>query len=303
MRSRTDQEMETPETNPMVFRPPRRRRALQLAIGLPLTAVVLLPTIFAVWLVWTPQVVEFRVENNILEIETAPAPLRRHHAFDLASIVAVDETHVGRGRRTAGTALPGYCVGNYSYPELGRVWQATDCSRDVLVLRRSGDKPVVLTPPDRERFRAALTAGSGYAETQPPPDTGRGWLLVKLLVLLAPVAGIVIPVIFLVAPRRLRYRVVSGGLEIKTMLGTRRFITAGCTARPHRPRVGLKLWGTGAPGYYTGTYRVDGANTKIYTTSVKEGVLVEGPGVRVFVNPEDEEGFLDAIRTMGGATE
>ncbi len=111
------------------------------------------------------------------------------------------------------------------------------------------------------------------------------------------------PVVFLVAPNRLRYRVVSAGLEVKTMLGTRRFATAGCTARSHHPKVGLRLWGTGAPGYYTGTYRVDGANTKIYTTSVKEGVLIEGPGVRVFINPENETGFLHAIRTMGGATE
>ena len=123
------------------------------------------------------------------------------------------------------------------------------------------------------------------------------------MVLLAPLAGIAVPVVFLVAPSRLRYRVVSGGLEIMTMLGTRRFATAGCTARSHLPKVGLRLWGTGAPGYYTGTYRVDGANTKIYTTSVKEGVLIEGPGVRVFVNPEDEAGFLQAIRTMGGATD
>jgi hypothetical protein len=302
MRYRTDQEMETPKTDPMVFRPPRRRRGLQLAIGLPLSAVVLLPTLFAVWLLWTPQVVELRVADQRLEITTAPAPFSRHHSIDLATVVAVEDGHIGRGRRTAGTALPGYCVGNFSYDGLGAVWQATDCSRDVLILRRSGDKPVVLTPPDRDRFRAALAAGSGYAETQPPPKTGRGWSLVKILVLLAPLGAITIPVVFLVAPGRLRYRVVSGGLEVKTMLGTRRFVTAGCTARPHRPHVGLRLWGTGAPGYYTGTYRVDGANTKIYTTSIEEGVLVEGPGVRVFINPEDEQGFLDAIRTMGGAT-
>jgi len=295
--------MKTPQIDPMVFRPPRLRRGLQLAVGLPLSAVVLLPTLFAVWLVWAPQVVELRVEDHRLEITTAPAPLSRHHTFDLATVVAVEDARLGRGRRTAGTALPGYCVGNFSYPELGGVWQATDCTRDVLVLRRAGGKPIVLTPPDRDRFRAALSAGGGYAETQPPPQPGKGWIFVKILVLLAPVAGIAIPVIFLVAPDRLRYRVVSGGLEVKTMLGTRRFVTAGCTARAHRPRVGLKLWGTGAPGYYTGTYRVDGANTKIYTTSIEEGVLVEGPGVRVFVNPENEQGFLEAIRTMGGATE
>jgi hypothetical protein len=303
MRYRTDQKMSDIERDPMVFRPPRLKRGLQIALGLPLTLVVLLPTLFAAWLVWAPHVVELRVDEGWLHVSTAPAPISRHHAFDLSTIVAIDEISVSRGRKIAGTGLPGYCVGTFSYAETGRVWQATDCSRDVLALRRANDTPVVLSPPHRDRFSAAQVTGSGYHESQPPPDTGRGWFMIKLLVLLTPLLGILVPLIFFVAPGRLRYHVISGGLEIVTMLGAKRFATAGCTARHHRPQVGLRLWGTGAPGYYTGTYRVDGANTKIYTTSVKEGVLVEGPGVRVFVNPENETGFLEAMWTMGGATE
>lgn len=287
----------------MLFRPPRLKRGLQLALGLPLSLVVVLPTLFAAWLVWAPQVVELRIDEDRLHVTTAPAPIARHQNFDLATITAVEDVHLGRGRRIAGTGLPGYCVGTFSYAETGRVWQATDCSHDVLVLRRANDNPVVLTPPDRDRFLAALESGGGYHESQPPPETGRGWFLVKLLILLTPLLGILVPLIFFVAPGRLRYRVISGGLEVVTMLGTKRFATAGCTARPHRPKVGLRLWGTGAPGYYTGTYRVDGANTKIYTTSIKEGVLIEGPGVRVFINPENEPAFLEAIHTFGGATE
>lgn len=294
--------MEAVQTDPMVFRPPRLKRGLQLAVGLPLSLVILLPTLFSVWLVWAPHVVELRVDQGQIHITTAPAPISRHRTVDLASVVAVEELHLGRGRRIAGTGLPGYCVGTFSYAEIGRVWQATDCSQPVLVLRRANDIPVVLTPPDRHRFRAALDDGSGYHESQPPPDTRRGWFFIKLMILATPLLGILVPLIFFVAPGRLRYRVVSGGLEVITMLGTKRFATAGCTARTHRPRIGLRLWGTGAPGYYTGTYRVDGANAKIYTTSVKEGVLIEGPGVRVFVNPENENGFLEAMRTMGGAT-
>jgi len=286
----------------MLFRPPRLKRGLQLALGLPLSLVVVLPTLFAAWLVWAPHVVELTIDEGWLHVTTAPAPIARHHSFDLATITAVEDVHLGRGRRIAGTSLPGYCVGTFSYAETGRVWQATDCSHDVLVLRRAEDNPVVLTPPGRDRFLAALESGGGYHESQPPPDTGRGWFMIKLLVLLTPFLGILVPLIFFVAPGRLRYRVISGGLEVVTMLGTKRFATAGCTARPHRPRVGLRLWGTGAPGYYTGTYRVDGANTKIYTTSVKEGVLIEGPGVRVFINPENEPAFLHAMHTMGGAT-
>jgi hypothetical protein len=65
----------------------------------------------------------------------------------------------------------------------------------------------------------------------------------------------------------------------------------------------MRLWGSGAPGYYTGLYRVDGANTRVYSTSVEEGVLIEGESSRVFVNPEDEAAFLEAMRTTGGATE
>jgi Bacterial PH domain len=302
MRYRIDQKMSALDRDPMVFRPPRLKRGLQIALGLPLTLVVVLPTLFGAWLVWAPHVVELRVDEGWLHVTTAPAPISRHHSFDLATIIGIDEITVSRGRKIAGTGLPGYCVGTFSYAETGRVWQATDCSRSVLVLRRANDNPVVLTPPDRDRFRAALENGDGYHESQTPPDAGRGWFLVKLLVLLAPLLGLLVPLIFFVAPVRLRYRVVSAGLEVITMLGTRRFATAGCTARAHRPKVGLRLWGTGAPGYYTGTYRLDGANAKIYTTSVDEGVLIEGPGTRVFINPENEPGFLEAIRTMGGAT-
>lgn len=294
--------MNAPHTDPMVFRPPRLKRGLQLALGLPLSLVVVLPTFFLVQLMWSPHAVELRVHGGRLHVTTAPELFSRHHDFNLATVVAVEEAHLGRGSRVAGTAMPGYCVGRFSYDNLGRVWQATDCSRDVLVLRRANDIPIVLTPPDRDRFRAALETGGGYEASQEQQQTGRGWILVKLLVLIAPLAALTVPAVFLIAPHRLRYRVISGGLEVTTILRTRRFVTAGCTARPHRPRVGLRLWGAGAPGYYTGTFRVDGNNTRLYTTSVKQGVLIVGPGVRVFVNPENEAGFLQAMHTMGGAT-
>jgi hypothetical protein len=119
---------------------------------------------------------------------------------------------------------------------------------------------------------------------------------------LLPLAGLVIPVVFLVAPDRLRYRVEHGALVVSTILGARRFATSGATIRLHRPRVGLRLWGTGAPGYYTGLYRVDGENTKLFATAVDSGVLIEGDGLRLIVNPENEEGFIEAMRTVGGAT-
>jgi len=287
--------------DPMVFRPPLRRRGLQLALGLPLTVLVLVPTAFAAWLVWAPHSVELEVAGGKLHITTAPEPLTRHRTVDLATVRSVESVQLGRGTRVAGTALPGYCVGHYRYPGIGDVWQATDCSHEVLILRRNGERPLVLTPPDPDRFRRAVDAGAGYHESQPLPEPGPYWLIVKVAILLAPLAALVVPAVFLVAPVRLRYRVEPGTLVVTTILGSRRFTTTGASASSHHPKVGLKLWGTGAPGYYTGLYRVDGANARIYTTSVEDGVLIEGEGLRLFVNPENEDAFLEALCTLGGA--
>jgi hypothetical protein len=110
-------------------------------------------------------------------------------------------------------------------------------------------------------------------------------------------------VIFLVAPNRLRYHLEPGTLAVTTVLRTRRFAIKGATARACRPRVGIKLWGTAAPGYYTGLFRADGANTKLYATSAKEGLLIEGSDFRVFINPERQTEFLEAFPAVGGAVE
>jgi len=284
----------------MLFRPPQLRRTLRLAIGLPLTVVVLLPALFAVWVVWAPQGVDLRLTSGILWITTGPAPFSRVRTIDLSSVTAVEEIHLGKGRRVAGTALPGYCAGNYRYPDLGSVWVATDCSRDVVVLRLANAKPVLLTPPDRRAFLEALASGRDMHQVQRPPVTGVGFFAVKILVLLAPLTALLIPVVFLVAPDRLSYRLEPSALAVTTMLRTRHFAITGAIARPHRPRVGFKLWGTAAPGYYKGLFRADGANTKIYATSAKEGVLIKGQDFRVFINPEKQAEFLEAFRSMGG---
>jgi hypothetical protein len=285
----------------MLFRPPRLKRGLQLAIGVPLTVLALAPSLLAVWLVWAPHVIELRVADGRLDVVTAPSVFGGHRSIDLDAVTSIDRSTLGSGRRTAGTALPGYCVGRFSYPELGSVWQATDCSHDVVVLRSAGERPIVLTPPEPDRFLDALASGDEYLATLRPFESPPGWLAIKIVVLLLPIGCLLVPLVFLVAPGRLTYRVEPGALTVRTMLGQRRFTTTGATVAPHEPRVGLRLWGTGAPGYYTGLFRVDGRNTRLYATSVEHGVLIDGDGVRVVVNPDDETGFLDAMRTMGGA--
>jgi hypothetical protein len=171
------------------------------------------------------------------------------------------------------------------------------------MLRLVDGKPVLLTPPDRQAFLEALATGRDTHQVQSLPDPGVGWLAVKVLMLLVPLTAVLIPAVFLIAPGRIRYHLEPGTLSVTTMLRTRRLSLIGATARAHEPRVGIKLWGTAAPGYYTGLFRADGANTKIYATSVNEGVLIEGPDLRVFINPERQAEFLEAYRSMGGVVD
>jgi len=82
------------------------------------------------------------------------------------------------------------------------------------------------------------------------------------------------------------------------MFGRKRWPTEQLRARRHSPSVKLRLAGAAMPGYYTGIFRADGTTTRIYATSLKDGVLLEGPA-RVYVSPADIPEFLAALREEG----
>jgi hypothetical protein len=181
------------------------------------------------------------------------------------------------------------------------VWQATDCSANAVLLRlRDETRPIVLTPADPSAFMEALRSRSRI-EARPAltPRSGSGlwrWVTVGGLALgLGAMAAAL--AMFVAGPERMMYRVDRGELEIETLFGRRRWSLAGVAARPHRVRLGLRLWGAGLPGYHTGLYLADGARTRVYATQ-REGVLLEGP-TRIFVSPAEAEPFLAALEREG----
>jgi hypothetical protein len=203
------------------------------------------------------------------------------------------------GRRTRGTGMEGYCTGRWSYPELGTVWQATNCpGSGVLLVTADGELPIVVSPPDPEAFLAALESGKDFGIELPAADA----TLIRALPLFgaafALVTGGMVAALMLLGPGRMAYLVGEGQIEVRTLFGRKSWPLAGLRARPHRPAVTLRVAGTGAPGYYTGMFRVDGTLTRIYATDLKAGVLLEGPA-RVYLSPEDVAGFLDAMRAAG----
>jgi hypothetical protein len=285
----------------LVFEPPVHRRGLQLALGIPISLVLLAIAAGTAFLFWVPHELEYAILDGSLEITTGPPPFLSRHSIPLSSIVGAEPRRLLGGRKVSGTNLPTYCVGVFYYPEIGRVWQATDCSNELVVLGvRGRERPVVLSPADGERFVAELEDGGPYRTAPPPGDRLPGWNVLWLVMpLLTLAVALAVPSILVLGNRRLRYLVEGGNLVIQTILTRRRIAIPGLTARRHRPDAGLRLWGTAFPGYLTGIFRADGRTMRIYATTVEDGVLIEGEDRPIFVNPKNPEAFLEALQSHG----
>jgi len=277
--------------------PSRWRVPLGLAL-LVLMAVVLV-LVFQLALL-RPAIV-YRIQDRVLEVKGGSGLLGNHRRIKLESLTEITEVTLGRGRRVAGTGMPGFCAGRFSYDGIGSVWQVTDCSRRVLLLRVTGEeRPVLLTPPNRAELAQALRDGREGDFSPPPRPQSTGWaafttaMPLLMLVLTAYVAAA-----FFMAPRKLRYRVGSGHLEVQLLLTRREFQLTGARARRHSPGRVWKVAGTALPGYLAGIFSAGGTMTRVYaSTSSEEGVLLECKR-RVFVTPADVPAFLDALQREG----
>ncbi|HPC83230.1 MAG TPA: PH domain-containing protein [Thermoanaerobaculaceae bacterium] len=283
------------------FAPVPARSGWTRVLGGALTVVVLAVSAFGVLLVVSRPSIAYRISGGVLEIQGGESFLASRRAYPLSSITGWREVRLGRGRRTAGTGMPGLCAGYFAYDNVGKVWQVTNCSRDVLLLEVAGeDRPVLLTPPDRAAFLAAVQDRRDGDFSPPPYRQPAWWVLLKVFLVAAtlPVA-VYVGAAFFLASRRLRYRVGGGELEVGLLLLSKRFPLAGVHARRYTPSRALKWGGTAMPGYYAGRFSVDGVSTRVYASALRqEGVLLEGEP-RLFLTPADIDGFLTALRDNG----
>ena len=268
-----------------------------MLLGIPLSLLVVGVSLWAAALFWLPSTVSYLVDGESLQVKTRLAGLSSTRAFSLDAIEEVEPVDLRGGRRLFGTAMPGYCVGRFGYRDMGQVWQATNCAPETLLLRLAGEpRPLVVSPSDPDLFSDAVTRRQEYVGKPSSVTPGPGWTVFKMLVLGLAGVAFVVPVIFFVAPQRLRYSLRSGELVVTTVLRSRVFSLDGVSAGRHKPALGLKIWGSALPGYYTGRFRMDGEGTRVYASARDEGVLLTGP-YRLFVTPGDTEGFLQALET------
>lgn len=283
------------------FMPRPTRSRWRIFWSVLLTLVVLAPVAVVASLAFFEPSIAYRVHNGTLEIHGGEGLLSNHRAVPLAAIREASEARVHGGRRVFGTGLPGYCAGRFRYEGLGSVWQVTDCRRDVVMLRADGEPyPILVTPPDHATFLAAVRSGTDGDFSPAPVAPSAVWTVLKvLLVLVVLPSALFVPLAAFGAPRRLRYRLESGELVVQLLVFRKRFPLAGRTARRHTPAKAWKRAGSGLPGYYAGSFSVDGQPARVYASAIKtEGVMLEGEP-RVFVTPTDTAGFLEALRRHG----
>lgn len=275
--------------------PPSRAAGLgRWLLGVPLLAV----TVFVAGLFWVPFDLGYALSGDRLEV-TARAGLwwPSSRSIPLEEVTAAQPIRVHGGVRVAGTGMPGYCVGRFRYPATGDVWQATSCVAEVVRLDlRGGQLPILVSPADRDAFLAALAAG--HAGRFPPAGSARGRSAAPPLAAVTALAPILILCLFFLAPARLAYEIDGRELAVRTLLGRRRFDLAGRRVTRRRPRFGMRLWGTGLPGYFTGWFFLDGRRGRVYASRLGAGVLIED-GTPVFVTPADPDGFLAAAERAG----
>jgi hypothetical protein len=217
----------------------------------------------------------------------------------LASIREVSQATLRGGRRTRGSALPGYCAGVWTFPDVGEVWLAGDCNPRGLLVRADGEaRPIAITPRDPDAFAVAIREHTPRIEALPAPD-----MSTMHLILTAPIVLVSLTVVFVfmlawIGPGRMSYVVDGDMLRIRTLFSKSEWPLASLSARVYRPSRMWRVAGTAMPGYYTGRYRSEGTGLRVYATDVERGVLLTGRD-NIYVNPSDEPGFFDALREAG----
>jgi hypothetical protein len=284
------------------FRPPVRPSKVRAAIAVILPLVMMIPLGGLALMLLGMSAASYAIADGALTVHSGDL-LSGSRTIPLSDVTEVRAVPLVGGWRVAGTALPGYCAGRFHYSNLGTVWQVTTCSSAGLLIRsRSDTQPVVISPPDPVVFADSLHAGTALRVTLPPPDAGPLRTVAFVVLPLVFFTLLMLPVLLLLGPRRMRYVVKDGRLLVETIFGHQSWPTAGARARPYTPGKMMRVGGTAAPGYYTGRYRESGQGTRVYATDLKAMVLFEGEA-RVLVSPEDRAAFLRALTKEGAVVE
>ncbi|MDO4264316.1 MAG: PH domain-containing protein [Deinococcus sp.] len=123
--------------------------------------------------------------------------------------------------------------------------------------------------------------------------------LPPLVAALLSLGGLALLAFFLSLPRRLGYAFTPEGLRVSRFSGTAVWPYTGLEVVSVGSELGLKLGGTGAPGYYTGTYGWKGpeaSSVQALASTTRGGVLLRREGTLYYLTPADPAGFVRTLQ-------
>jgi Bacterial PH domain len=200
--------------------------------------------------------------------------------------------------RAVGTGGTQSCVGRF-HDAAGRIYELyTDCSSPALLFSVPGRRPLAITPDDPQGLLATLKSGGAatyHLPVQRIPEAS--WLTALPLLLLAGLALWPWPA--------LSYQLTPGALLVRRRLGVDLLPYASLSVRPAHSRLGVRLMGTGMPGYHTGLYTTAEGQVLAAATSLRAPalLLISAPDARhtttYYITPADPQGLMAELGRRG----
>jgi hypothetical protein len=197
---------------------------------------------------------------------------------------SVSSRPIERQRRVMGSDTPGYVVGRFSVARYGTADLYTDGTNPMLVFL-TRPRVTMLTPADPEALLATWrTGGSGVFRPARSPSISIQLIMANLILL---------PLIaFFVRPPRMTYRLTPDALEVRIGLHKQRFPFAATKAELTSDGLGMRLFGTAIPGYYTGSFSTKaGGVSQIQALATAsrpaQAVVLKLDGVAYYLTPAD----------------
>lgn len=203
---------------------------------------------------------------------------------------------LGPLRKRLGTRAVRNCTGAFRDRQ-GRLLDLyTDCSPQVLLFSPPGQRPFAITPDDPQALLAALRSGASLT-SQPATHRSSSVLNLLLSLPLFALAGLA-----LLPTPRLRYLLTGDALLIRRRLGVDRLPYSGLAVRPARSRLGVRLLGTGLPGYLTGTFwTAQGQVQAAATSSTAPALLLSSNGQTYYLTPADPAALQAELLRRGAS--
>ncbi|WP_278914549.1 PH domain-containing protein [Deinococcus wulumuqiensis] len=183
--------------------------------------------------------------------------------------------------KTVGTAGAGYSAGRFA-SERGEVAVYGNDSRTGLLFGTR--PPTFITPADPEGLLRAWRGGEAATfRPAPVPLTRQLWPLLFLL----PTLGVIVALFFW--KPSVTYLLSGDTLIVKTRASTTTFPRQETRASLTSEPLGARLFGTGMPGYHTGTFATKSGNVQAAATSARpvQALLLEHGGKRYYLTPSD----------------